>query len=294
MRPKATIDSIESIDTLYSYYENHQQSQVFARLGHAVLSKVYRPEISFADDAEEAIADAISSETRLIISPNHLTGDDQYVIVSLAEKEEIFHPLRGRTFIPAEPSLFTASKKRGGQLLRRAVDGLGALPIYRMEDLRRLGLDDDTETVELYKYGMMRADQVEFAKLTRGISGNPDPFGCLDLPSIPKLPYEHMAGFWEGARNRVDHRKVQPLKTGIAHTACRAAGLVDVSVVPIGLYYGGEPKSYKKLDVPAKFKPTVHVGRPIPVNTSDPDKLVELVYPALQDCVDVAVAATAA
>lgn len=291
MRPRATIDSRESIDDLYDFYEDHQQSQLFARLGHFALSKVYRPSITFAEGAEEAIGEAIANDTRLIISPNHLTGDDQYVIVSMAQKEPVLHPLRGHTFIPAEPSLFTAKWRRGGQLLRRAVDGLGAIPIYRKEDLKRMGLSDDEEAQKLYEYALLQADEIETTRLVRGdrriMTGNRYP---IAEPS--DLPYDHMAVFWEGTRNRVNHTRVQPLKLGPAYTACRAAEDVNLAVLPVGFYYGGEPTSYKKLNVPAKRKPTVHIGMPIPVEAQDPRELVELVHPAIQACVDVAVAAT--
>lgn len=268
--------SLENYREVYDYYEQHTQSPTFARLGHALLSKLYRPTITFAQGgvAERAIRDEIGAGTRLIISPNHLTGDDQYVVVSVAQKEPVLHPLRGHTFIPAEPSLFTRAQHKGGALLRRAVDGLGAIPIVRLEDLRRQGVTITPEIEELHKKAILMADEVEISKLVNQGA--------------------HMAGFWEGTRNRTDHTTVQPLKKGIGHTACKAAEQVDISIVPVGIYYGGEPTDYRKLDVPQKYTPHVHIGMPLRVETANPGELIRLVYPAMQDCVNAAVASSTA
>jgi 1-acyl-sn-glycerol-3-phosphate acyltransferase len=268
--------SLENFEAVYDYYESHKQNQVFAMFGHAVLSRVYKPTISFAEDgaAKEAISQEFSAGTRLVISPNHLTEDDQYVIVSVVQREEVLHPLRGHTFIPSKPSLFTRPLRQGGPILRRMIDGLGAIPIVRLEDLDRQGIVITPEIEELHRKAMLRADEIQVSKLVE--QGN------------------HMAGFWEGTRNREDHTKVQRLKKGIGYTVCKAAEDVDVSIVPVGVCYGGKPTDYKKLAVPHKYTPHVHIhiGMPFRVETTSPEELVQVVHPAIQGCVDVAVNAS--
>lgn len=293
MRPKITIESRESIDAMYDYYEDHQQSQIFARLAHVVLGKIYRPIITFEAGAEDAIGEAIENKTRLNISPNHLTDQDQNVIVAMAQREPVFHPLRGRTHIPAKQSIFNRPLKKGGPILRRAVDGLGAIPVYRMEDLKRLGLDQDDEAVENYEYAMQRVHEVQNVRLVRGVRNHGRPTR-YPTPAPSNLPYDHWASFWEGTRNLTDHTTVQSLKLGPAYTACEAAQDVDVAVVPMAFYYGGEPTDYKKQDVPLKHTPNLHIGMPIPVETYDPKELIQLVHSAIQACADVAVAASLA
>lgn len=122
---------------------------------------------------------------------------------------------------------------------------------------------------------MLRADEVEVQKLIQG---------------------NHMSVFWEGTRNMIDHRVVQKLKNGPAHTAIRASQEVGISVLPVGVYFGGEPTIYKKQDVPKRFTPTVHIGMPIPVESAGENvtELTNLVYASLQDCQDVAVSRTLA
>lgn len=268
-RPAAELTNFESV---YRYYEAHDQNMPFARFAHLVFSKVFRLDLSTGDGVDDAINAAMADGTRFMISPNHITGDDQYVIVSLAQRLDALHPLRGNTFIPSEPSLFIRSGI-SGKLLRRSVDGLGALPTFRLEDLRRQGIERTPEIEELHRRCVVAASEAQEAKLGRG---------------------QHMAGFWEGTRNRTDHRVVQPLKKGMAHTAIAAAKSVNVAILPVGFYYGSEPKDYKHPDLPGKHAPHVHVGMPIPVETTDAAELVDLVQTAIQRCVDVVVARTVA
>lgn len=263
-RPPVELTNFESV---YRFYAAHDQNRVFARIAHLLFAKVFRLDLSTADGAEAAIDSALAEDTRLIVSPNHITGDDQYVIVSLAQRLAALRPLRGRTFIPSEPSLFRRSGF-AGRMLRRSVDGLGAMPTFRSEDLRRQGLEGTEDVEARRRRCMLAASDAQVEKLQRG---------------------DHMAGFWEGTRNRVDYRVVQPLKKGMAHTAIAAARSVKVAVLPVGFYYGSEPEDYRRPDVPGKYTPHVHVGMPIPVATSEAADLVDLVHPAIQDCVDVVV-----
>lgn len=267
-RPPVSLDTFEAV---YDFYEPHEQSRVFARSAHLVLSRVYRTSTTSDEGVDAAIGDALRRGTRLVISPNHITADDQYVIVSMVQEVKALHPLRGRTFIPAEPSLFT---RRGwqGRLLRAAVDGLGAIPTFRLEDLRRRGIEVTPEIEERYRQAIVRASEAQVAKLVAGHS---------------------MAGFWEGTRNRSDYRVVQPLRKGIAHTVISAAEQVPIALLPAGFYYGSEPDDYQRPVLPARRRPLVHLGMPIPVATTDPDELVQLLHPAMQHCVDRVVARAA-
>jgi len=264
-RPSVTLDGFE---TVYDFYEPHEQSRAFARFGHLVLSRVYRTAVTGDDGVDDAIAEALRAGTRLVISPNHTTADDQYVIVSMAEKVKALHPLRGRAFIPAEPSLFSRPGLQG-RLLRSAVDGLGAVPTFRLEDLRRRGIEVTPEVEERYRQAIVRASETQVAKLVAGHS---------------------MAGFWEGTRKRSDYRVIQPLRKGIAHTVIAAAERVPVALLPVGFYYGGEPDDYQRPVLPGRHTPLVHLGLPIPVASTDPQELIQELHPAMQRCVDRVVA----
>lgn len=263
-RPKVELSNYEAV---YDFYEKHRQNMAFARFAHFVLARVYRCDLTTDEGAPEAITEAIESGTRLIVSPNHITADDQYVIVAFAEKLAALRPLRGRTFIPAEPSLFRR-RGRKGKMLRWAVDELGALPTFRLADLERRGIEITDEVSADHRAATLRASEIQVNKLNAG---------------------EMMAGFWEGTRNRADHRIVQPLKKGMAYTAIAAATTAAVAVLPVGLYYGCEPEDYAKPVLPGKYRPHVHIGKPLAVDTDDPVALADRVHVELQRCVDVVV-----
>lgn len=264
-RPTAELSNYESV---YRYYEQHRQNMAFARFAHYVFARIFRCDITADDGAAEAITEAIESGTRLIVSPNHITGDDQYVIVAFAERFKPLRPLRGITFIPAEPSLFSR-RGRKGRMLRWAVDELGALPTFRLEDLRRRKIAITEEVEATHRAATVRASEIQVAKLNGG---------------------EMMAGFWEGTRNRTDYRVVQPLKKGMAHTAIAAAATAPVAVLPVGMYYGSEPDDYAHPDVPGKRRPLIHIGTPLPVDTDNAEVLAKQVHGEIQRCVDVVVA----
>jgi hypothetical protein len=86
VRPKVTIESKQAVDELYDFYEDHQQSQVFARLGHLALGALYRPHVTYEDGAKQEIAEAIDNHVRLNLASNHLTANDQNVFVALAQR----------------------------------------------------------------------------------------------------------------------------------------------------------------------------------------------------------------
>lgn len=267
-RPKVDHENHEAV---YRFYETHEQNRAFAHFAHRVFARMFKVSITSEPGVADEIDRAIAEGTRIIISPNHLTGDDQYVIVAFAQAFKPLHPLRARTFIPAEPSLFRRSGLKG-KFLRWAVDELGALPTFRLEDFRRRNIEITDEIVEIHRAATVGASDTQVAKLKAG---------------------HMMAGFWEGTRNRTDYRVVQPLKKGMAYTAIAAAESHKVAILPVGLSYGGEPEDYAKPVLPGKRAPYIHFGRLIPVETTDAAELTAQVQPAIQHCVDVVVARAA-
>lgn len=267
--------SLFNAQKMYEFYGNHTQNPLFARyVAYPLLSKIFKPKITVDEGLEDAVADELRNDRKLIIGPNHLTGDDQYAAGAALYNLKVFKPLLDNIFIPTEPSL---SSRPGikGKVLRWAVDEMGSIPVIRLEDLNRQGIGITSEMEERHKEALLLLDEVEVKKLVEGP--------------------QHMSAFFEGKRNRTDHRRVQALKKGVAHTAIRAAQDVCLSFVPFGLYYGGEPTDYSIHDVPSKRKPTLHIGMPIQIEPNDtPDDLITLLHPEMQRCVDLAVAHTPA
>lgn len=272
--------SLQNYEPLYEFYEHYEQNQLFARLGHLILSQMYKPIVTYAEGgaAEEAIRNELDEDRRLALAANHLTKGDQYVLMSLVQREKVFRPFIGNSFMAAKAPLFK------NPLLRLVLDEMGGIPVFRMEDVKNQDTEDvehqDTEDVEhldsetpsdievLQRLAVLRVNDVQIARLIRG---------------------RHMGNFPGGTRNREDHTKVQELKKGFAHTVLNAAKIVGVSIAPIGMYYG-EPDNYNKLDVPNKHTPNMHIGMPLRVDPAlSPEELTSQLELVIQDCVNVAV-----
>lgn len=278
-RPKVELPNYKAV---YDYYEDHRQNQLFARFAHKAAARLFKPHFTFEDGAEEAIDTILRNKGRLFIADNHLTGNDQFLALAMAETNEVFHPLRGNTDIPTEPSLqsrpWVNLKKRkflAGPVLRRAVDEAGAKPIVRTLDLERAGIPITPELEEMQKEAVIAFDDMEYRRVAfRGLN---------------------LFGYWEGTRNRINHREVQTLKKGMAYTACRVAQVAPAFMLTTGHYYGGEPNDYMKEDVPMPREPDFHISMPFEIKRdTTPSRLVEIVHPIMQDCVDITVLASEA
>jgi len=128
---------LQNYDALYNFYEQYEQNQLFARFGHFVFGQMYKPQVSYAGDgfAQEAIRNELDEDRRLALAANHLTDADQYALMSLIQREKVFHPFIGNSFMVAKASLFTRPPSKGGLVLRRALDGMGGIPVFRTEDV---------------------------------------------------------------------------------------------------------------------------------------------------------------
>lgn len=277
--------SLENYEQVYEFYQDYEQNQRFAKLAHFVMGALFRPSVSFEDGSDGAsVAEVFAeNEQHIIIAANHLSNFDPPVLLSLAQREKALRPLIGHTSIPTKAPISTQPWYKGGPALRWTVDNLGSIPLYRKKDLVKQAAKDSGYTSvpgktlkipraveDLKNKALIRADEAQVTKLKR--------------------PGQHGAGFPEGERNTVNHRVVQELRPGFAKTVCSVASEVPMFVLPVGLYYRGEPKNYKKGDVPHLLTPNIHVGLPMLVEAdTKPDDFNAILRPILQGCVDVAV-----
>ncbi len=225
-KPEVTLQNYEAV---YDYYEQYQQPRIGAYIGHKIMSLMFRPNVEYADGADQTIEDILYAHGRLVVALNHLSDNDQYVVSAMALRERVFRPLVGHTFIQSKEVLFNHPNKIVKPLMRRGVDAMGAIPVFRKKDvnedanyLRRLATD--------------RMLQTSAEKIEHG---------------------QHMAIFPEGTRNTERPDVVQPLKPGINAVLGQAAANLLVGVVPVGFTYGDDmrrPKMY--VNEPMIYQPT--------------------------------------
>lgn len=218
------------------------------------MGLAFRPSVKYAPGAEEQIGELFSSNKSVVLTSNHTRGVDPCIIAAIPTIETVFNPLIGNTFIPSKISIFK------NPLVRRAVDGLGAVPVFRPKDI--------AEAVEANpgaSPGLSRSALTAFVKT------------CVTKIEAG----QNMAIFPEGTRNKNDPNKVQELQGGIGLMVCRVTKVPQPAVIPLGIYYG-DRAGYGRA-------PSVFVGQPSSEPFQKPAELMEWLRPEMQTCVDAAI-----
>lgn len=250
-------------------YKDSRQNQLVARAAHLLLAQRYRPTISFTHetDTRAEIRERIAAGERIFVGPNHLTGHDQYVIVSVAQRVKELRPLRGKTNIPAKAQIANDSHS----IKRWGAEQLGARWVIRKKEIANQGIPY-TPDVQLQHQAMLQLGE--------------------DADVDRMIAFAHGAGFIEGERNTDYYRIVQPPKIGLTQMLHRVAEVVPVSFLPMGFCYDTDKQNYldKKRSVASPHNPTVHIGDLIPIDPDNVPQETNLVLrEQMQYCVDEAV-----
>ncbi len=241
-RPKIELSNYSEV---YDFYREHKQGPTTSRVLYGALGLIFRPRVGYAEGAQDGIATLLDNGRTVVLASNHTRGTDPCVIAALPAREEVLKTLVGNAFIPSKPSIFKS------RTVRRLVDGLGAVPIWREEDL-------DTTT-----------DRTQFNSATKKFLST-----C-----IAKLDNgEHMGIFPEGTRNKVDPNRVQQLKGGVGLMICRVSKVEQPAIVPIGINY--------EEGLRGLMTPKVWIGNPSDEPFEKPRQVVNWLPDQLQTCVD--------
>ncbi len=238
---------LQNYEQVYDFYRDFVPSDRATRIGFKAMSLIAKPQVSYDSGAEETIEQLISSNSKVIVTPNHINDKDQYVVSALARREASLKPLVGKTFIPAKESLFQ------NKILRAGVEVMGAIPVFRALDIKT----DDPGQVELQRRAADR---------------------FIDTALYRIVEYDdNMAIFPEGTRNKVNSVEVQPLKSGIGIIVGKLLTEATVGIIPVGLQYS-DSESWRK--------PFIHVGNPMIVEGySSQDQVIEELRPKMQNAV---------
>lgn len=241
-RPKIELSNYSEV---YDFYRDHKQGPKTSRVLYGALGLAFRPRVGYAEGARDGLASMLDSGRTVVLAANHTKGTDPCVIAALPAREEVLKTLVGNAFIPSKPSIF----KNG--IVRRLVDGLGAVPIWRDEDV-------DTTT-----------DRSQSGSATKKFLAT-----C-----IAKLDGgEHMGIFPEGTRNKVDPSRVQELKGGVGLMICRVTKVEQPAIVPIGVHY--------EEGLHGLVTPKVWIGNPSDEPFARPRDVVDWLPDQMQTCVD--------
>lgn len=201
-RPKVTPSNQVEV---YRYYGDRDPNPRFARFGHWAVSRLLRPEIAFAQGAEDAIAEHLAADKKLVIVTNHTDTLDPFHVAAAMWQKKVFSPMITRTVIAAKPSLFRYP------IGRQAIDELGGFPAFRAKDV----IDADERTRAQQQGAAEGMIKTATEKINRGY---------------------HLTMFPEGQRGGVP-LTVQPLKRGLGAIASGVGVEHGLAVLPGGFYY---------------------------------------------------------
>lgn len=241
-RPEVTAPNYEEV---YDFYTDYRPSRAASHLLYGVMGVAFAPRVTFAEESKEQIDEILSGGKTVVLASNHLSLADPCNIAAMPMRERTLRPLAGNSFIPSKASLF------GNTVLRRAVDGLGAVPVFREQDVPEGSPVSARRTIR--KFIEMCTSRLD--------SG------------------QHMAIFAEGTRNGTDPTKIQKLSGGIGAVVCRVSQVEQPPIIPIALHYDRSKRS-----------PLVYVGQPSPKPFDRAEDVMNWLGPNLQNCLDSAIA----
>ncbi|WP_067694942.1 lysophospholipid acyltransferase family protein [Nocardia jejuensis] len=245
---------LENSDAVYDFYRDHRQNPIQAKAAYWLLSRGYRPRISYAPGARERLRAFIAQGRPLLISINHLSQLDPYTVAATAWGS-VLRPVIGRTRVLAKDELFVEDKQR------RRIDMMGGIPVFR-------GKDHGLRAVNAAGQRMI---DVCAERMARG---------------------DGVAVFPEGTCNLVDPAQVQQVGTGIGHIAFRAKKLgADPVLVSLGLSYGPRADPTVEPTKEQAKSASFYFGVPVGELPTKPAEVTRIVRDELQTALTGAVAA---
>ncbi len=206
-RPPVTLENYQQVYDFYTEYRPYQRTtKTLGRL----MACLFKPQVTYAEGAEEQIAELFDNDRSIVIASNHVSATDPPVIAAMAMRESVLQPMIGNSFIPAKASLF----KRP---LRHAVDGLGSIPVFRKEDAT-------PETEALLLRAGSRLFRTCIARLNAG---------------------QNMVIFPEATRNQNPDNLLK-LQNGVGKMVCAVSDVEQPAVVPMAIRYDGTRPGMRK------------------------------------------------
>lgn len=217
-RPEVTLNDWREV---YEYYGQHRPSSLALHTLHRAASFIYHPHVEYAEGAVDKIDELLDADTRLFIVSNHMHVLDQIPVAALMQRGPMRRVI-GDTVVLAKQPYFE-------QVWRRPLDALGAVPVWREQDVQG---------------SLRREEQLQVTKALFQVVTD----RMADGASVFMFP--------EGTRNRENPRELGPVKSGIGRIALACVQRdVPVAVVPVGIWPGNDTRH--------SFHPNMAVGMPL-------------------------------
>lgn len=232
--------SLENAQAVTEHYSQDTLNKPLMRFVHFAAGKLLAVSTEYEDGAQQAIHDDLEQGKQLFIPHNHQHFLDPIVVAAMAQREEVLHPIRTRTVIPAKSPLFN------NPLYGIVVRNGGAIPVFRRQDMS--GIDDPQQKIKTEISRRIANDSLvtimQAHMNNRGMHGVEYPEGTRGRNK-------------DGEYDPRDPTKIQPLYEGMGRILCGLDHPENVSIVPIGTIYGPNHDDWRH--------PTSYVAKPFSV-----------------------------
>ncbi len=245
--------SITNQSEVYNFYKQYRPNLSTAWLLHHALGTVFHPKVAYADGAEEAITSLLADKRPIVLAANHTKAVDPCIIAALPSQQKSLRSLIGNTFIPSKSPIFKP-------VLRRIIDGLGAIPVFREEDglelLEIARSQSDSDQAKTFLSGGEVASVTESVLSLNSTLIAAAGSRLVQISVARMNAGQNMAIFPEGTRNKTDDpTRVQELNRGIGLMVCKVKDAPQPPIIPMGIFYGDQSGSYGRA-------PYVYIGQP--------------------------------
>jgi 1-acyl-sn-glycerol-3-phosphate acyltransferase len=219
---------LDNPDTYQRFIDHGGPSPRVMRAFHAISSELFLPRTVYMDGSHEAIAEHLGNGKQAVFALGHSSWADIPVIGAVMGQDEAYDNAIGTIVTPAKAKLFK------NPAAAKLLTAMGAVTTHRREDV--FGKDNEVGDEDMERRWRQAATQM------LGV--------CTDHLNNG----HHVAGFWEGTRNRGDRTQIQKIKSGVVRIINGAENPADLMVVFMSPYYG-ERKLFKSF-----MSPTVGIG----------------------------------
>jgi len=206
------------------YVEQGGANVMLLKTLHFVSGLLFHPEAVYAEGSQEAIGGHLKAGKMGFFSFSHASAGDVPILASVMEHDEAYDNVLGYTVTPAKAEL---TKKPG---LGRVLTALGAIETHRTESVygkqgkdsngaKERAIGEDVEDRRLQAVEQM-------VRVCSYFIGHPDP-----------SQRRHVAGFWDGRRNRGDRTVAQKVKAGPRLILNEIQNREDVMVIFMSPYF---------------------------------------------------------
>ncbi|MEK7599869.1 MAG: 1-acyl-sn-glycerol-3-phosphate acyltransferase [Patescibacteria group bacterium] len=251
--------SVEHFEPIYANVQQTWQNPDRAQLYHKMAGTLLKPNVNFGLFVQEQMQEHIGDGGLCAIAFTHGSVLDPLHIAAMAQRNQVFEPLIGKTMIGAKAGLFTAP------IVKTIVPDLGAVPVWRHKDVideDRQSQEEQQRLREIRKQAGRAFIQTQIAGINTG---------------------HHMAMHVEGTRNKDKPMQIQQVQAGFGEVVAGVDQNVKVLIMTAAFYYGtGKNKT--------KRKPTMFVDIPVNQGRSEPEEVRRTITPSLQTTLDQAIA----